>query len=66
MDGELFVLGDQPRRREDVRFLSGAGAYLDDLAFPGVAHAFARRTPMPEYPRSMSRQPAQPQACSRS
>src|ERR1700722_11993012 len=39
MDGDRFGLGASPRRREDARFLIGGGAYLDDLAFPGVAHA---------------------------
>jgi carbon-monoxide dehydrogenase large subunit len=45
MDGGRFVLGDSPRRREDVRFVAGKGAYLDDLTFPGLAHAvFIRST----------------------
>jgi aerobic carbon-monoxide dehydrogenase large subunit len=39
MDGGRFVLGDSPRRREDVRFVAGKGAYLDDLVFPGLVHA---------------------------
>ena len=33
------VIGDAPRRREDARFVTGAGAYLDDLRFDGLAHA---------------------------
>ena len=45
MDGDRFGLGASPRRREDARFLTGGGAYLDDLVFPGVAHAvFVRST----------------------
>ena len=45
MDGDRFVLGDQPKRREDARFLIGKGAYLDDLVLPGMAHAiFVRST----------------------
>jgi len=27
------VIGDRPKRREDVRFLTGRGGYLDDLTF---------------------------------
>jgi len=26
-------IGDRPKRREDLRFLTGQGRYLDDLAF---------------------------------
>ncbi|HVZ08358.1 xanthine dehydrogenase family protein molybdopterin-binding subunit [Rhodopila sp.] len=33
------VIGDTPRRREDARFVTGRGAYLDDLRFDGLAHA---------------------------
>jgi carbon-monoxide dehydrogenase large subunit len=44
------TIGDSPRRREDARFVTGQGAYLDDLRFEGVtravfvrsAHAHAR------------------------
>jgi carbon-monoxide dehydrogenase large subunit len=39
------AIGDTPRRREDQRFLTGHGATLDDLAFPGCAHAVALRSP---------------------
>jgi carbon-monoxide dehydrogenase large subunit len=45
MDGYRFGLGASPRRREDSRFLIGGGAYLDDLTFPGVAHAVFVRSP---------------------
>ena len=38
-------IGDRPKRREDVRFLTGRGAYLDDLAFHGLAHAAVLRSP---------------------
>src|SRR5580704_11580279 len=41
------VIGDAPRRREDVRFVTGHGAYLDDLRFDGVAHAVFVRSPHP-------------------
>ncbi|MCU0897566.1 MAG: xanthine dehydrogenase family protein molybdopterin-binding subunit [Burkholderiales bacterium] len=32
-------------RKEDLRFLTGRGAYTDDLAVPGVAHAAIVRSP---------------------
>ena len=39
------VIGDAPRRREDARFVTGGGAYLDDLAFDRLAHAVVLRSP---------------------
>jgi carbon-monoxide dehydrogenase large subunit len=39
------VIGDVPKRREDARFVTGGGAYLDDLAFDGLAHAVVLRSP---------------------
>ena len=39
------VIGDTPRRREDARFVTGHGAYLDDLRFDGAAHAVFLRSP---------------------
>ncbi len=39
------VIGDAPKRREDARFVTGRGGYLDDLAFDGVAHAVVLRSP---------------------
>ena len=39
------VIGDAPRRREDARFVTGRGAYLDDLRFDGLAHAVVLRSP---------------------
>src|SRR5206468_211910 len=38
-------IGDAPKRREDQRFLTGSGRYLDDLRFEGVAHAVVLRSP---------------------
>jgi aerobic carbon-monoxide dehydrogenase large subunit len=38
-------IGDALKRREDARFLTGAGAYLDDLSFDGLAHAIILRSP---------------------
>src|SRR3984893_10878472 len=40
-----FVIGDRPKRREDLRFITGRGAYLDDLAFAGLTHAVVLRSP---------------------
>jgi carbon-monoxide dehydrogenase large subunit len=39
------VIGDAPKRREDLRFVTGSGRYLDDLAFSGLAHAVVLRSP---------------------
>src|SRR5262245_44669689 len=41
----LFKIGDAPKRREDLRFVTGSGRYLDDLAFDGLAHAVVLRSP---------------------
>src|ERR1700687_3628033 len=38
-------IGDAPKRREDLRFLTGNGRYLDDLAFEGLTHALVLRSP---------------------
>jgi carbon-monoxide dehydrogenase large subunit len=38
-------IGDSPRRREDARFVTGQGAYLDDLTFDALAHAVVLRAP---------------------
>ncbi|MBT5667210.1 MAG: xanthine dehydrogenase family protein molybdopterin-binding subunit, partial [Rhodospirillaceae bacterium] len=38
-------IGQTPRRREDTRFLTGSGRYLDDLGFEGVVHAAIVRSP---------------------
>ena len=38
-------IGDAPKRREDFRFLTGRGAYLDDLVFDDLAHAVLVRSP---------------------
>lgn len=39
------VIGDAPKRREDLRFVTGRGSYLDDLAFEKPAHAVVLRSP---------------------
>ena len=38
-------IGDAPKRREDLRFVTGRGRYLDDLFFENLAHAVVLRTP---------------------
>ena len=39
------IIGDAPKRREDLRFLTGRGHYLDDLVFENLAHAVVLRSP---------------------
>jgi aerobic carbon-monoxide dehydrogenase large subunit len=39
------IIGDRPKRREDLRFITGRGGYLDDLAFEGLTHAVVLRSP---------------------
>jgi carbon-monoxide dehydrogenase large subunit len=39
------IIGDTPRRREDARFTTGQGRYLDDLRGDGPAHAVVLRSP---------------------
>jgi carbon-monoxide dehydrogenase large subunit len=41
----LSVIGDTPRRREDARFTTGHGSYLDDLRFDWLTHAVVLRSP---------------------
>jgi carbon-monoxide dehydrogenase large subunit len=38
-------IGASVRRKEDLRFLSGRGQYVDDLNRPGQAHAWILRSP---------------------
>jgi len=39
------TIGDAPKRREDARFVTGRGTYLDDLAFDRMVHATLLRSP---------------------
>jgi aerobic carbon-monoxide dehydrogenase large subunit len=39
------IIGDRPKRREDLRFLTGRGGYLDDLVIEGLVHAVVLRSP---------------------
>ena len=41
------LIGAPVRRREDPRFLTGTGAYVDDLRRPGLLHAALLRSPEP-------------------
>ena len=41
----LEGIGASVRRREDLRFLSGRGQYVDDLNRPGQVHAWILRSP---------------------
>jgi carbon-monoxide dehydrogenase large subunit len=45
MDGGRAVIGDAPKRREDQRFITGGGRYLDDMRFDGLTHAVLLRSP---------------------
>ena len=38
-------IGKPVRRREDARFLTGAGNYADDINLPGQAYAYMVRSP---------------------
>lgn len=38
-------LGRSVRRREDIRFLTGRGRYVEDFALPGEVHAYILRSP---------------------
>jgi aerobic carbon-monoxide dehydrogenase large subunit len=38
-------IGKPVRRREDARFLTGAGRYADDMNLPGQAYAYVVRSP---------------------
>ncbi|HSE03927.1 MAG TPA: xanthine dehydrogenase family protein molybdopterin-binding subunit, partial [Methylomirabilota bacterium] len=38
-------LGSPLRRKEDQRFVTGRGRYVEDLRFPGMLHAAFARSP---------------------
>ncbi|MBI1181955.1 MAG: molybdopterin-dependent oxidoreductase [Alphaproteobacteria bacterium] len=42
---QKFGIGQPVRRTEDVRFVTGRGAYTDDLNLPGQAHGYVLRSP---------------------
>ncbi len=39
-----FVIGQPVRRHEDLRLIIGRGRYTDDIALPGMTHAFVLRS----------------------
>src|SRR5437660_8775364 len=45
MTATRSVIGDAPKRREDLRFVTGRGRYLDDFAFEGLVQAVVLRSP---------------------
>ena len=44
-DSGQSYIGAPLRRREDVRFVTGKGQYLDDVRLPGMLHAAILRSP---------------------
>ena len=44
-EGSGSAIGQAVQRKEDVRFLTGAGRYLDDVALDGMAHGLVLRSP---------------------
>ncbi len=44
-EGSVSAIGQAVHRKEDVRFLTGAGRYLDDVALDGMAHGLVLRSP---------------------
>ena len=40
-------IGAPIRRREDIRFITGAGTYVDDIKLPHMVHAAILRSPTP-------------------
>jgi len=45
MEGMKFGIGQPVRRKEDVRFVTGQGRYLDDIRIENAAFAFFVRSP---------------------
>ncbi len=65
---QKFGKSQPVKRVEDVRFLTGAGRYVDDIAPEGALHGFFLRSPRGacrRSPRSTSRRPARRPACMR-
>ncbi len=44
---EIGGIGHSLRRKEDARFLRGAGHYVDDITLPRMLHAAILRSPVP-------------------
>jgi aerobic carbon-monoxide dehydrogenase large subunit len=45
IDLDAFGIGQPVRRREDRRFITGAGCFTDDIDLPGQAYAYILRSP---------------------
>jgi carbon-monoxide dehydrogenase large subunit len=45
IDLEAFGIGQPVKRREDKRFITGAGCFTDDIDLPGQAYAYILRSP---------------------
>jgi aerobic carbon-monoxide dehydrogenase large subunit len=39
------MIGESPRRREDLRFITGRGLYVEDIQLPGMLHVAFLRSP---------------------
>ena len=46
MDDVRIGIGEAPKRVEDARLLTGAGTFVDDMTFEGMAHAVVLRSPL--------------------
>jgi aerobic carbon-monoxide dehydrogenase large subunit len=44
---EVGGIGHSVRRKEDDRFIQGAGHYVDDIVLPGMLHLALLRSPLP-------------------
>ena len=44
---EVGGIGHSVRRKEDDRFIQGAGNYVDDIVLPGMLHLALLRSPLP-------------------
>jgi len=42
---EKYGIGQPVRRKEDVRFLTGTGTYIDDITSENLCHAIVLRSP---------------------
>ena len=42
---ERYGVGQSIRRKEDQRFLTGRGQYIDDVTMPDMVHLFNLRSP---------------------
>ena len=47
IDLDAFGIGQPVRRREDRRFITGAGRFTDDINVPRQAYGYVLRSPVP-------------------